>query len=247
MAQIEGRLQGTFERRYASRILAALKKQGESYLETGVVSNDMYPVIEQLYDDMFRFWMTRQYNQLQRQTIKAADFFLPEWFTFMQTLKLTQVATKVKAIDDTTEQALRSIVVEGTTQGWTRGEIAKRIQLATGGKIGAYRSRMISRTEVGAVVNIAKTESSKTWKEETGNKLGKLWIHRGAKDPRDWHQHLDNGRAIPEEDRWSVTDPNTGITDNMLHPHDMSASAGNVINCGCQVIYVRWRNNNYYG
>ena len=247
VAHIESRLQSSFERRYAGRILAALKKQGESYLSNGYISNDMYRVIEQMYDDMIRFWMPRQYRQLERSTVKAVDFFLPKWFQFMQELKITELVTRVEGIDETTEKTLRDIVTEGATKGWTRGMIADKIVKATSGKIGNIRSRTISRTELGQVINTAKSRSAEDWKEETGNKLGKLWIHRGAKDPRDWHMYLDNSIAIPENSRWQVTDPNTGITDNMMYPHDPSASAGNVINCGCQVIYVRWRDNNNYG
>lgn len=246
MIHIENRLMDSAERKYTRLILSALKEQAESYLNNGYLGNYMYPVIEKLYDDMFRFWMPRQYKQLERDTVKAAttDFFLPDWFRFMQELKLTTIATQVKGIDDVTESAVRDIITEGAKLGLTRGEIAAKVLAVTSKAVGKYRARMIARTELGQAVNLAKTKSAEDWRKASGNKLGKIWIHRGAKHPRDWHQYLDTGRAIPEESKWVVTDPNTLITDNMMFPHDPSASAGNVINCGCQVLYVRWKEQN---
>ena len=50
---------------------------------------------------------------------------------------------------------------------------------------------------------------------------------------------MDNGRQIPKKSKFIVTNPDTGKSEEMDYPHDPTASAENVINCGCQVMYVR--------
>lgn len=241
MAQIEDRKAAAAEKKYATDIRKALKQQGEHFIETGEIDNSMYPVIEDLYTTLFNEWLPRQWSQLERNVIKQTRFFRQDWIRWIRDFVMTDLLTKVTAIDETTRETLRNIVSEGASSGLSFGEISDMIRKATSGDIGRYRARMIARTEVGEAINTAKTKSSDDWEAETGTKLGKLWIHRGAKDPRDWHMMLDNGVAIPKEQTWTVTNPNTGETDNMKHPHDSSASAGNVINCGCQVIYTRWK------
>ena len=70
-------------------------------------------------------------------------------------------------------------VVGGISAGSQQGVIAERIRRVTSGAFGKYRAKMIARTEMGEAVNIAKTKSSNDWSEQTGQRQGKLWIHRG--------------------------------------------------------------------
>ena len=48
-------------------------------------------------------------------------------------------------------------------------------------------------------MNEAKFKGKDDIKEELGEEIWKIWIHRGSKNPRDWHLYLDNGKAIHEE------------------------------------------------
>lgn len=242
IAQIEDRKAASAEKKYANAIRKALKSQGEYFIAHGDIDNSLYPVVEDLYTSLFNEWLPRQWMQLEKGTVKSGNFFLQEWLRWIKEFTMTELLTKVTAIDETTRIMLRAIVADGASDGLRFFEISEKIAQATFGSIGLRRARMIARTEVGEAINTAKKKSSDDYQAETGIELGKIWIHRGAKDPRDWHMELDNGVAIPKEDKWMVHDPNTGITDYMDHPHDHSASAGNVINCGCQVIYTRWKN-----
>ena len=240
ITQIEDRKAAAAEKKYATAIRKALKQQGEHFLLHGDIDNSMFPVIENLYTSLFNEWLPRQWKQLEGNTVKSR-FFQQEWLRWTKDFVMTDLLTKVTAIDEKTQSILRNIVSEGASSGLDFEDIAELIRKKTSGTIGRNRARTIARTEVGEAINTAKTKSSDDWEAETGTKLGKLWIHRGAKDPRDWHVALDNGVSIRKEDKWSVTNPNTGETDLMAHPHDHNASAGNVINCGCQVIYTRWK------
>lgn len=245
MAQIEDRLIAGYEKKFAKKIRSALKRQGESFIENGDIDNSMRDSLEGMFDEVSRFFLPRQWMQLERNVVKIAGttgFFRDEWEIWIEVFKTVQLAQKVVRIDETTRNILRDIVETGSREGLTFNDIRKRIVQVTAGAIGRKRAMVISRTEVGNAVNEAKTRSADDWAQQTGRQLGKLWIHRGAKDPRDWHISLDNGVAIPKQDRWMVTDPNTGVTDMMMYPHDYNASAGNVINCGCHVIYTRMDN-----
>lgn len=239
LIQIEDRRQAAYERRFAGKIFKALKQQAEDFIETGDIKPRMNVVFDELYDTVMRDYLSRQWEQLDRNIEKRRRFFIDSWERWLVQFKMEQLTMKVVGIDETTRDMLRKEVLRGAEAGEEMIEIGKRIREVMGGKAGKARARMIARTEVGQAVNYAKTKSSDDWQAETGMQLGKLWIHRGAKDPRDWHMALDNGRPIPKDKPFVVSVPETGITDLMMYPHDPSASAENVINCGCQVIYIR--------
>lgn len=237
MAQIEDRIIASYEKRWAKAIRKALKEQSDYFLKHGEINNALYPVISDLYDEVMTFFLPRQWKQLENDTVKAG-FFLSDWLIWIQVFKEANLAQKVTNIDETTRERLKSTVERATAEGLEFEVIAGRVMNSVAS---ARRALMIARTETANAVNRAKTKSADDWEKDSGRELGKIWIHRGAKDPRDWHLALDNGTMIRKAESWSVTDPNTGKTDYMKHPHDSNASAGNVINCGCQVLYKSWK------
>ena len=240
LIQIETRRQTMYERLFAKEILKAFKKNAESWLKYQVVGSALGEALEKLYRETLADYLSRQWEQLEKNiTQKKERFFMPTWSFWIENYILTTLVNKVVDIDETTREQLVSETIESNKIGETREEFSKRIQAVMGGAAGKKRARVIARTEAGNAINIAKTKSAEDWAAQTDLPIGKLWIHRGAKDPRDWHVSLDTGVAIPKDEPFIVTDPNTGITDRMMYPHDPSASAGNVINCGCQVVYVR--------
>jgi len=242
--QIEDRRVAAYEKKYAAAVYKALRQQVKTFLETNVFDErPMAEALKSMYMTVGKDYLSRQYEHLQRNIIeKKKRFFISIWEFWLeeQTRKL---GAKITGINDTTHQQLKDAsakaVQEGMVSGATFTQIQEEIQRRSMAVISPYRARMIARTEVGAAIAESKTHSAEDWQRETGMQLGKLWIHRGAKDPRDWHMSLDNGVPIPKDQPWIVTNPNTGETDAMMTPHDVSASAGNVVNCSCQVIYVR--------
>lgn len=240
LIQIETRRQTAYERLFAREVLKAFKKNAESWLKYQVVGSALGEALEKLYRETLADYLSRQWEQLEKNiTQKKERFFMPTWSFWIENYILTTLVNKVVGIDETTREQLVAETIESNKIGETREEFSKRIQAVMGGVAGKKRARVIARTEAGNAINIAKTKSAEDWAAQTDLPIGKLWIHRGAKDPRDWHIALDTGVAIPKDEPFIVTDPNTGITDRMMYPHDPSASAGNVINCGCQVVYVR--------
>ena len=240
LIQIETRRQTAYERLFAREVLKAFKKNAESWLKYQVVGSALGEALEKLYRETLADYLSRQWEQLEKNVAQKKErFFMPTWSFWIENYILTTLVNKVVGIDETTREQLVAETIESNKIGETREEFSKRIQAVMGGVAGKKRARVIARTEAGNAINIAKTKSAEDWAAQTDLPIGKLWIHRGAKDPRDWHIALDTGVAIPKDEPFIVTDPNTGITDRMMYPHDPSASAGNVINCGCQVVYVR--------
>ena len=240
LIQIETRRQTVYERLFAREVLKAFKKNAESWIKYQFVDNSVGVALERLYYKTMVDYLSRQWEQLEKNAAQKKErFFMPTWSFWIENYILTTLVNKVVGIDETTREQLVAETIESNKIGETREEFSKRIQAVMGGAAGKKRARVIARTEAGNAINIAKTKSAEDWAAQTDLPIGKLWIHRGAKDPRDWHVALDTGVAIPKDEPFIVTDPNTGITDRMMYPHDPSASAGNVINCGCQVVYVR--------
>ena len=228
------RILKAYEKKYKRLIHEALKEQARYAIEHNFEINDtLTPVIEQLYNEVGLRMYEYQYKLLEDTTEKS--IFLNTFEVWLKGYLSTVVGERVRNIDLTTKLSLKKIVEEGFV-GRTLFELtAEKLQQAF--SFSAKRAMMITRTEIGNINNEAKDKSSEDWKKQSGNELYKIWIHRGAKDPRDWHLALDNGKAIPKGQKYTVSNPN-GETDYMDRPHDSTASAGNTINCGCEVVYV---------
>ena len=82
----------------------------------------------------------------------------------------------------------------------------------------------------------SQRQGAEAWKAETNTTLYKMWMHRGATDPRTGHLAL-NEMTIPENDLFTIV-ANDGSKEDAFSPHALGLSAGNVVNCGCTVIYV---------
>ena len=228
------RLLKAYEKKYKKLLYEALQKQAKHAFEHNFeIIDTLTPVIENLYLEVGTSAYEFQYKLLE-DTIEKS-IFLNTFEVWLKGYLSTVIGERVRNIDLTTKLSLKKIVEEGFV-GRTLFELTvEKLQQAF--SFSAKRAMMIVRTEIGNINNEAKDKSSEDWKRESGNELYKIWIHRGAKDPRDWHLALDNGKAIPKEQAFVVSNPN-GETDYMDRPHDSTASAGNTINCGCEVIYI---------
>ena len=228
------RLLKAYEKKYKKLLYQALQEQAKHAFEHNFeIIDTLTPVIEQLYNEVGLRMYEYQYRLLEDTTEKS--IFLNTFEVWLKGYLSAIIGGRVRNINDTTRLSLKKIIEEGFV-GRTQFELtAEKLQQIYA--FSAKRAMMITRTEIGNINNEAKDRSSEDWKRESGNELYKIWIHRGAKDPRDWHVAMDNGKAIPKEQAFIVSNPN-GETDNMSRPHDETASAGNTINCGCEVIYI---------
>lgn len=223
----EGRAQAKLERLYRAKVRKALLKQALEFAETGVFMDYLTEEIEELYLTVTkRYWRAQRFvlEKMEEKSIFTEGFDL--WFNAFVRNHLVE---KVVAINDNTRDSLKALMDELIPLSLPFEDMAYHIQRSFA--CSTRRAMTITRTEVGNAMNMAKKKSV----EEEEN-LYKIWIHRGAKDPRDWHQKLDNGRAIPADQPFIVDDGES--TERMDTPHDLGASAKNVINCGCEVLYM---------
>ena len=228
------RMLKAYEKKYKKLLYEALQRQAKHAFEHNFeIIDTLTPVIENLYMEVGASAYEFQYKLLEKTTTKS--IFLNTFENWIKGYLSTIVGGRVRSINDTTRLQIKKIIEEGFI-GRTLFELtAEKLQRMFA--FSARRAMTIVRTEIGNINNEAKDRSSEDWKNVSGNELYKIWIHRGAKDPRDWHLALDNGKAIPKGQKYTVNNPN-GETDYMDRPHDNTASAGNTINCGCEVIYV---------
>lgn len=233
-----------YERRYTKTVLRALKHQVEHAAQNmgEIPDAPMFDALKYLYETVTFDFLQWQYNVLdKRLKTKQIGFFLNTWRTWIQSYIFTSLAQRVSGINDTTRKKIQEAVAIGVDQGLEWGKIAELIRSKTADIASVYRAVMIARTETANSANMAKEKSGDDWENETGENLYKLWIHRFAKEPRSWHQNLDNDIAIPKNQKFTVYNPETGHTEMMDRPHSDGASPENVINCSCEVMYVSER------
>ena len=238
----EGKLMDAYEKKYAALVYRAIYRQIEDYEQTQSIDDyTLFKEIEKLYLDVTPLFAKNQYKQLDSfNTAKSLELFLGVWDTWIKTWAQTNLAVKVKNINDTTRELIANIVAEGTNEGYTFDQISKQLLEYFKGDKGKNRAKMIARTEVGNAVNMGKKRSAEDWETDSGIEVYKMWIHRPSKEPRGWHYMLDDNKGYPKNHLWTVTIPK-GNTDLMDTPHDPNASAGNVINCACTVQFVSRR------
>jgi hypothetical protein len=225
-----------YEKKYAKQIGRALQKQLRDYLKTGILSDEITPVLTEMYMNVGERFYLNQYKLLSDISQKNLfiDAFKIWWTNYVGSI----LAEKVTRINDTTLTKLQTALGGLIPQSLEFEEMASRLMKDFDFSI--QRAMMISRTEVGNSMNEAKFKGKDDIKEELGEEIWKIWIHRGSKNPRDWHIKLDDGKAIHEDSFWSVETPSSGFTEPMDRPHDPGASAENVINCGCEVMYISY-------
>ena len=98
-----------------------------------------------------------------------------------------------------------------------------------------------ARTEVRSAISVVKNEYMQALADKNPDmEIQKVWIHRGSGrrgyDPRGNHEDLDGTQIQMDEDFEIISEDGTRYL--CAHPHDDRLPAGEVINCGCELIYV---------
>jgi hypothetical protein len=134
---------------------------------------------------------------------------------------------------------LRPILNEGIREGASIDRIAEAIVSDIreySGTFGRYRAERIVRTEINSTANWGSYTSVEM--AGIGNRLLKRWLPASDDRTREAHAGMIDHPAIPFEDDFNVPRADGG-SDKMKYPGDMTASAGNLINCRCTVVYER--------
>ena len=189
-------------------IYKELQREQEQFIETGDFTTNIQPVIEQLYRDEGVKVMMAQYKLLGGMG-KKSDFFSTAWRVWVEHFIGTRMAQKIVRIDETTREAVQRVISNNV--GVPRSEIAKQLTM-----FNRRRAMTIARTEVAQMAVESQRQGAEAWKAETSTTLYKMWMHRGATDPRTGHLALD-GTAIPENEMFTIVD-NYGNSEQALTP-----------------------------
>lgn len=143
-------------------------------------------------------------------------------------------ALKVTQITGTTEkQAMRIIneaVAEGVAEGLGQAALGSlirdRMNVASDA-LSVRRGRLIARTET----HNAQSAASHAAAKASGLPMKKQWVASRGERTREWHSDVDGQTRVM--DGLFLVDG-----EEMLHPGDPDASAHNVINCRCAVVYI---------
>jgi hypothetical protein len=169
------------------------------------------------------------YVPMESKSAKT-DLFAYVIIRYLETKGLDQLASD---ITDTTKEQIRNFLIKGQEQNLTMPEI---IALLRTSGITNYRAELIARTETARSANIGSMVGAMS----TGLVTVKEWIaakdNRTRRIPRDANDHLHmDGMQLPIDQKFVV--PAKTYIDNMLHPGDSTAHAGNVCNCRCTLGY----------
>lgn len=220
-----------YERKFAKEIRKALVEQLKDYSTTLVLNDYLTPIFEKLYLDVGARYYQSQMKLIEDNTRKS--LFLDNFKIWFSSYVENVIGVKVTAINQTTLMKLQEALGDLIPQSLEFQTMVKK--LTKDFAFSAKRALMISRTEVGNAMNKAKEKSVEDLQVQ--DEMYKIWIHRGADNPRDWHLALDNGQAIPINQPFMVVD-DMGNIEMMSRPHDENGSAHNVINCGCEILYM---------
>lgn len=172
----------------------------------------------------------RQYNKFVtgEDLRKHFEIFMTDWVKKYSGEKIT-------SITGVTRTEARKIIsgILSENMGMAEGELGRLLARGIkeqGGKLAAWRSRIIARTEVATASNIGQFIGAKTAAEDAGVSMQKIWLATMDDRVRDAHFNM-NGVAV------EMNEPFTVNGEKMNTPGDPAGSPENVINCRCAVQY----------
>ena len=228
---------------YSPKFQKELQKQVDTYCRTqdynAISDKSLKKTIKQLHTSLGTKMALIAEKDVKKGTkgisyleIKSTKTILFAYviLRYLETKGLDQLAGD---ITDTTKEQIRNFLIKGQEQNLTMPEI---IALLRTSGITNYRAELIARTETARSANIGSMVGAMS----TGLVTVKEWIaakdNRTRRIPRDANDHLHmDGVQLPIDAKFVV--PAKSYIDNMLHPGDSTAHAGNVCNCRCTLGY----------
>jgi hypothetical protein len=139
--------------------------------------------------------------------------------------------SRIVGISNTTQNLIRSALVEADEAATNPKEAAKLIQGRVGGAFGRRRATTIARTETHAAASFANHEVAKTQNVP----MRKQWVATNDGRTRTWHGSI-NGQQVDLDEDFIV--PYKGVEYRMKHTGDPNGGVHNTINCRCVTIYL---------
>jgi hypothetical protein len=166
-----------------------------------------------------------------------AELFARLAFEF---IALEVIRRRIRRVADATRAAIVNAVRRGQTEGDPLDVIARRLTRDVPA-INRQRAAVIARTETHAAANHAANEAANA----SGLVLRKEWIPTQDHRTRDFLEpvisffdHRSMAGQVVDNGAFFRVPSLAGVPELMLHPGDPNGSAGNVINCRCQLGHI---------
>lgn len=154
----------------------------------------------------------------------------PFWKRQLSAWISNQGGKQIKEIDRTTRDNINSLITEGIDEGLGAAEIAGNIR-SLAGEFTRARALTIAVTETHNASMFSLQETALADSAATGLVLQKQWAAVEDSRTREAHAAAD-GQTVDLDEDFIVGG------EKMAYPGDPVASAGNVINCRCTLIYI---------
>ena len=216
-------------KRYASRLRRFYNQKGitkapptEQELTQILASEKEKAALRQLVLPIFSSLLEQSYQLAIRQMDAGDRVFDPIRLDGAIAAATGQMVTDVS---ETTERAIRKIIIEGLAEGQTTAQVQRRLMDSKA--FDAARALMIARTEATRNTNAGALSAFASAADE-GVPVQVMWITAGDSGVRDAHRELD-GVFVPEGEAFSSSGGSP------VGPGQFG-SAGQDINCRCNLI-----------
>lgn len=224
------RLAASMERRIASSIAADYRKAAQQIERdepiligenTGRVILATWENTAKVFGERMAAQVGKRHGSMSRKNL-FGDIFRSAFLEFSR----QWIATKVTEINDTTENQIRDLVVQGLDEGLSVDAIGKRIRERTI-PMSRLRGHVIARTET----KFASSWANDTAARESGLELQKEWASSLDERARESHVEAD-GQRVGMNEQFSVG----GYL--LDYPGDANGPAEEVIMCRCVTLYL---------
>jgi hypothetical protein len=230
---------------YLNRFLAALAgaiNRSSGQVSQVEIDRILARVRNEIGDDLFQSLSNLSVSALEQSGAIAANAVGATQFNLQEAARLAHLSSfreRSELINDTSVDAARRWMLRLQSEGATFGEIARTVEgFMTDTNPG--RARLITNVELGGAVRSgAQTGfefagvAEKQW--VSFNNPPKLRVaHRSPPDGPD-------GTIIGIREKWTLTNPDTGETVQLMHPIDLINGAGHlwaIANCACRSMPV---------
>lgn len=162
---------------------------------------------------------SRRFDQKATQTLH--EWLTARWVERESLRKATMIA-------DTDRDDVIGAIQNGLNEGLSTEEIARNIRKVS--QLTAFRAATVARTETHAAATYGSIESVREAERTLGVVMMKEWL--ATKDDRTRPEHLAaDGQQVAMDEKFTIGG------EMMDRPGDPSASAENVVNCRCAIIY----------
>jgi hypothetical protein len=174
-------------------------------------------------NEMVRSQQKRDVLKLE-QKADLWDNLFTQWVTL-------RGAAAVQTTASTTRQDIVSIIntAQASEEAVPRNKVVSDMLKLRG--VNAFRADTIARTEAGMAASFASVQTAKNISANTGLQLKKRWIPALDERTRFSHASMAGRQGISMDAEFTVAG------EKLDRPKDPSGSAGNVINCRCQLVY----------